>query len=502
MGNQRKVGVILAYTNIVAKNLVAFMYTPFLLKFVGQSQYGLFQMTNSVMLSLSLLSMGFSSAYVRFYVRFKSKHEESSLKKLNGMYLLIFIAISVLAFLIGLLIVVNTKNIFGNSLTDYELGLTRKLMLIMVFDVAITFISSVFDSNITVNEKFKFQQSRQLLQTFLVPMLCIPMVMSGVGVVSISITQVSITIIFLLLNMRYCLKKLQMKFVFHNLPFELLKEVATFSIFIFLNQIVDIVNNNAPSFLLGIFRGAKSVATFAIAVQIKNMFFMLSTSLSNVFAPHVNNLVSSKNDSEELTDLMIKVGRIQMLVLFFVLGGFIVVGKYFILIWAGTQNLDAYWLIIVMVLPTVVPLSQNVGIEIQKARNQHVFRSVVYIIFAIFNVVITILGSMYIGLLGAAIGYVISIVGGNGILMNWYYRRKMKLKMKRYWVETVPIMFPGIVSTIAILLCQMSFMRIDNLGAFVFWGIVYTIMFIVLYISLVASKYEKRLLFSPFSRRK
>src|SRR5699024_8238128 len=142
--------------------------------------------------SLSLLSMGFSSAYVKFYITYKVKEDYGQLRKLNALYLILFGCISVIALIIGAVLVLNTGAIFGRSLNSAEIQLTKYLMAIMVLDVAITFISSVFDSNITVNEQFVFQQSRQLMQTFLVPMICIPLVFMGVGVLSIEITQISV----------------------------------------------------------------------------------------------------------------------------------------------------------------------------------------------------------------------------------------------------------------------------------------------------------------------
>ena len=43
MPNQRRIGVILGYINIVTKNLVNLAYTPMLLAFIGQADYGVFQ---------------------------------------------------------------------------------------------------------------------------------------------------------------------------------------------------------------------------------------------------------------------------------------------------------------------------------------------------------------------------------------------------------------------------------------------------------------------------
>lgn len=65
--NQRKMGVILTYTSEAIKILTGLLYTPIMLRLLGQSEYGLYQLVYSVVSYLSLLSMGFGSSYLRFY---------------------------------------------------------------------------------------------------------------------------------------------------------------------------------------------------------------------------------------------------------------------------------------------------------------------------------------------------------------------------------------------------------------------------------------------------
>lgn len=493
MGRERKIGALLSYSNIIIKNLINFIYTPFLLKYLGQSDYGLFQMTNSVILSLSLLSMGFSSAYVKFYVSYKVKSEFEKIKKLNGMYLLMFLFMGFIAGIIGFFLVMNIESIFNRSLTTQEIITTKQLMIIMTINIVLTFPSSVFDSNIMVNEKFIFQQIRQLLQSILVPIIAIPMILLGVGVLSIGITQTVVTLIFLLLNISFCVRKIDMRFNFKDLPLPLLKELALFSFFVFLNQIVDLVNNNAPNFILGVLQGAKQVAIFSIAIQLKNMFFMLSTSLSSIFIPKINELVNKNETKNSLTDLMIRVGRIQMTILLFILGGFIILGKYFINLWAGNENQFAYVLVIIMVFPSIIPLSQNVGIEIQRAMNKHIFRSIVCTIFAVINIILTILGTYYIGLVGATIGYITSIVCANGILMNWYYHNKIGLNMNRYWKETINVIIPFLI-TVIILLAVSKYIPITSIYTFLVFGVIYVLVYLTMYWNFVATIYEKNIL--------
>lgn len=487
--SERRIAIVLSYANIIIKNLIVFLYTPFLLKYLGQSEYGIYQMTNSVIMSLSVLSMGFSGSYVRFYMKFKNANDKKSINNLNGMYLLLFIGMAILSILIGSILVANTRRFFGTSFTMEQVHKTKVLMGILVLNIALTFPSTVFDCNILANEKLKFQQGRQVAQTIIVPIISIPLIVLGAGSEAIVITQTITTFLLLVMNINFAVTKLSMRFSFTAIPVGLLKEVSIFSFFIFLSQVIDLVNNNVPSFIVGMFLGAKDVAIYSVASQIKNLFFMLSVGLSGVYVPHINELVSSGTTKKTLLNLMIKLGRMQLILLTFILGGFIAIGKYFIIIWAGQDNIQAYYLLILMVLPVLVPLSQNVGIEIQRAMNRHYFRSIVYSIFAFINIVVTILSVVKFGILGSIFGYIIATVCANGIAMNWYYQKKMGLKMNFFWKNVVNIFIPFIAST-AIVFTISSYIKNIGLGMFIILGLIYSIIYIALYLCVSATESE------------
>lgn len=487
--SERKFAVVLSYANIIIKNLIVFLYTPFLLKYLGQAEYGIYQMTNSVIMGLSVLSMGFSGSYVRFFMRYKTKKDEEGIKNLNGMYLLLFVGIAFLSLFIGLILVMNTKTIFGTSFTVEEVRITKILMGILVFNIALTFPSSVFDCNILAQERLKFQQSRQIVQTLLAPLVSIPLVLLGMGSIAVVGAQTLTTLILMILNIKYAVIQLGMRFNFKKIPLGLLKEVSVFSFFIFLSQIIDLANNNIPSFIVGALLGAKDVAIYSVAAQVKNLFFMLSVGLSGVFVPHINELVSKDAPKKLLLDLMVKVGRLQFILLTFILGGFISVGQYFIKIWAGEANIQAYYLIILMIFPVLIPLSQNVGIEIQRAMNRHYFRSVVYLIFAVINVIVTAISVNNFGVLGATFGYVIAMICANGMAMNWYYQNKMGLNMKKFVRSLTNILIPFVFATFVVSFVS-NLINQMNITVFCLLGILYSLIYGLLYYFVSASKLE------------
>lgn len=121
--------------------------------------------------------------------------------------------------------------------------------------------------------------------------------------------QLIVSTVLLALNIRFAIGKLQMRFLFRGLDFAIFRAIAIFSFWIFLNQIFDLINNQVPNFLLGAMSSATAVATFAIAVQIRNIFFSMSTTMSNVFVPLINRIVATTNDNRQLTMLTTSAGH-------------------------------------------------------------------------------------------------------------------------------------------------------------------------------------------------
>ena len=60
---------MLAYINLLISCIVPLIYTPIMLRMLGQAEYGLYALSNSVVSYLSLLNFGIGSAIVRYISR-------------------------------------------------------------------------------------------------------------------------------------------------------------------------------------------------------------------------------------------------------------------------------------------------------------------------------------------------------------------------------------------------------------------------------------------------
>lgn len=431
--NQRKAGVILTYASEAIKILTGLIYTPVMLRLLGQSEYGLYQLVFSVVSYLSLLSMGFSSSYMRFYSRRKAENDSEGIAKLNGMFMCIFLCISAICLICGAVMIHNIEGIFVNGLTQSEYTTARTLMILMILSLSITFPNSVFDCNLTAHEEFIFQKGLGLAQSILNPFLALPLLLLGKGSVGMVLVSTFLTIAYFIINSLYSIKKLKMRFIFRGFQFSLLKEMWIFTFFIFISQIIDQVNWSVDKFLLGRLIGTGAVAVYGVGGQINSMYLQFSTAVSNVFVPTVNKIVAEDNDNKKLTDIFTKVGRIQFFIMILVLSGFIFVGKPFVNMWAGDSYSEAYYVTLFLIVPVTVPLIQNLGIEIQRAKNMHKSRSLVYLAISVVNIIISIPLIKAFGAIGAAMGTAVALVAGNIIFINWYYQKRIELDIRYFW---------------------------------------------------------------------
>lgn len=494
--NQLKAGAALSYISMGIGYLVSIIYTPIMLRLLGQSEYGLYNLVASVVAYLGVLNFGFGSAYMRYYSRYKIKEDKEKIATLNGMFLIIFSVIGLVAVIAGTILAMNTEVVFGSELTIEELSRAKILLMILVINLAISFPNIVFTSHITANEKFVFYKLVQMIKIVVNPFVVLPVLVMGYGSVGLVVVTTVLNIAIEIINATYCIKVLKMKFSFRNFDFTLMREMIVFSSFIFMNLLIDQINWNVDKFLLGRFHGTTSVAIYGLAAQLNTYYLSISTTVSSVFIPRVHRIVAHSDNNDELTKLFTKIGRIQFIMLSLILSGLIFFGQSFISMWAGTDYIDAYPIVILLIVPVTIPLIQNIGIEIQRAKNMHQFRSWVYFFIALSNLAITIPLAREYGGVGAAFGTAISLFIGNGLVMNWYNHVKVGINMKYFWKQIIlfvpSLIIPSIVGTIINYSIELS-----NVINFIMYGIIYVIIFAISMWFIGMNAYEKVLIGKP-----
>lgn len=500
--NQLKAGVVLNYVVIILNTVVGLLYTPYMLRMMGQSEYGLYSLVASVIAYLTVLDLGFGNAIVRYTAKFRAEKKTEEQYEMFGMFFLLHLVIGIIAFGIGLGLYFNVGTLFGNTMTAVELDRARIMMLLLVANLAFTFPMSIWGSIIQAYEDFVFQKSLNIFRIILNTAVMICLLHFGYKAVAMVVVQTIFNVLTLVVNFIYCRRKLNIHiyFRFKHFHWGFLKEVAIYSFWIFLNAIMDRVYWSTGQFVLGAIVGTAAVAVFAIAIQLEGMYMQFSTAISSVFLPKVTAMVATNRSRKEISDLFIRTGRMQYIVLAYILSGFIIFGRQFIELWADAGYSDAYIISLLFFIPLTVPLIQNLGITILQARNEMKFRSVLYIIIALVSLAMQIVLTRFFGGIGCAMGVSGALVVGQILIMNVYYQRRQDLDIKTFWKEISKMSIIPIVLIFSSMLVIRHFFALDSWGKLILGIAAFSLVYIPLFFRFSMTDDERNLFISMFHK--
>ena len=498
MRNQLKMGAILSYINILAGLIVGLGYTPVMIRLLGQSEYGLYSLIGSLVAYLSVLDMGLGNTIIRYVSRNRAIGDKKSESELNGLFLLIYSVIGLITLIVGSILYFNVDNMFEATLSADQIERAKIMMILLIFNIAVSFPLSVFASLMQAYERFIFLRIFNIISVLLKPIIALPFLFMGYGAVTLVVTATIVNVACLLTNVYYCFKYLDIHFSKGHFEKAFLYEISGYAFFIFLNAIMDKIYYGTGQFILGMVSGTIQVAIYAIAMQFLNMYMQFSNAISGVLLPKVTMMVANGVTKIELTNLMIKIGRLQYIVIGYILIMFFLVGKEFIYLWAGENYLSAYIMIFILMISLFVPLIQNAGIAILQAMNLNRYRMTVYVICAVINIFTSVILAKMYGGLGCAISTSVAIFISTGFIMNRYYHKRIGIDIPLFWKNIIHMMPSAIILIILVEIFQMNISLEYSWLYFAMKVIIYTLIYMILMYLMGMNDYEKNLCKSIF----
>lgn len=496
--SQLKIGIIFNYLNMLLGNLIPIFYTPIMLTLLGQDEYGLYKLSSSLTSYLSLISLGIGSAVTRYLIKARTEEGKESEEKILGLFMAIFQIIAIITFIIGVVLVFNLDIWYKDSLSASELDRMRILVFLMVCNMALGFSMSPYVSVVTAHERFLYLQGMNILSTCVAPILNLIVLFLGYASIGMAVSSLAVGVISRFFYFIYVRKCIHLKPNYKQLPVYLIKEVLIFSFWILLSNIGAQLCNATDIAMIGAIPALATtgVAVYNIGATFNTIVTSLATGVSSILTPRANLMVFQGATKAELSDMIIKIGRLQAYIVALIIFGFITFGQPFIKFYVGLGYEDSYLIAIFMMIPGGIPLIQSMCLSIIIAENRHKFRSIVLLGINILNVIGTWVFLHIWGVVGAALMTGLSLLIGNGIVLNWYYWKKIKLDIPRFWREIIPIFIVPLFMTI-VFMAVGSYVNWYNIWTLMTGIIIYIIIFGILNWFLILNNYEKSLFISP-----
>lgn len=486
------VGVVMSYIAIIVKLVASIIYTPFILRNLGQSQYGVYSLVLSIVGYLTIFDAGSNAAFIRYYVQAKCKNEQET-EKINTFFILFFAIIALLGMIVGIISGLNSSVIFGDKIADTEYQLLQQCIYVLSVSVFFEILNCFFNSYVIANQRFIFGKAINLLNSIANPIVTVPFLLLGYNCLVIIIIRLVLAVIMLICNAYYCLHILKLRLNLHKCETKVIISIVQFMFFIVLQSIMDQFNWQIDKFILARTHGTNEISIYTIGTTFNVVYMTISSAVAGVFISAANKLVANKED-EKLNVIFIKTSRLCAYVCWLVMSAYCIFGKQFVIVWAGSEYYESYIIGFLLMFPLTFSLVLGIGQDITRAKNMHQMQVVLDFSVCVINVIVSITLAKKFGALGCAFGTFCAEIILCCIIQPLYYQYKIGIDM-RATILNICSMLKGLIVPILVGIALNYFGLIRNSYCSIFiWGIFYLVIYFLSMWRLGISIDEKRLI--------
>ncbi|MHA6533608.1 oligosaccharide flippase family protein [Paenibacillus sp. BAC0078] len=430
--HQLKLGAVISYITIAFNILTGLIYTPWLISLIGQDHYGIYTLVTSL-ISLFIIDFGIGVAVAKFISNYNTEKDQQSINNLMGIVYKLYLIIDVIILTTLIVIYFFIDNIY-TGLTPGELSVFKVVYIIAATFSVISFPFTTLNGILTAYEKFIYLKSCDLINKVITVTFTIIALLLGYGLYALVLVNAISGLATIAIKYIIIRKKTPIN---SNIKFKsktILKDIFSFSIWSTIITIAEkLIFNITPS-ILGAVSNSINIAIFGIANTLEGFVFTFANAINGMFLPTVSRMINKENSEENILRLMIKLGRIQLIIIGILIIGFISVGREFIVLWMGEGYITSYYCTLFLIIPSFISLTQEIANTTVIALNKVKEKSYVYISSSVLNILLSLILSKYLGVLGASIAICISYLVRYAV-MNIIYYKSLEIDVIRFFKE-------------------------------------------------------------------
>lgn len=492
---QLKFGALISYVAIAINIVTGLLYTPWMIHSIGRENFGLYTLAMSV-ISLFVFDFGLSSAVTRFITKYLAEGRQDKANNCLGLVYRLYFIIDIVLFLVLVGVFFFIPQIYRELSLDEIQKFTVVYCVAALYSV-ISFPFIPVNGVLTAHEKFiqlKICEVAHKLIIVIAMSVCLLLGGGLYALVTVNAVAGVLTILFKL----YCIRKYTPQSVsLHYSNRSEFREIIGFSGWVTVIAIAQrCIFNLAPS-ILGALSGSTAIAILGIAITLEGYTFTFSSAINGMFLPKVSRIVA--DGKGDVLPLMIRVGRIMIYVISLIVFGVITLGQNFIQLWVGSDFNESYYCAVLIILPSLLQLPQDIGIQAIYAKNKVRKLSIVYVAMAATNIVGAILLAPLLGALGICISiclaYLVRTIG-----MDVIFYRYLNIDVFAFFRETfVKMSIPLALSLLIGFSCNYIIPFHSWMG-FMVKGCLFVLGYCVVNYIMAMNSFEKDLLVSIFRK--
>ena len=429
--NQIKVGALISYVAIAINIVTGLLYTPWMIHSIGRENFGLYTLAMSV-ISLFVFDFGLSSAVTRFIAMYLAEGRQDKADNCLGLVYRLYLIIDVVLFLILVGVFFFIPQIY-KELSPDEIQKFEVVYCVAALYSVISFPFIPVNGVLTAHEKFIQLKICDVAHKLIIVVAMSACLLMGGGLYSLVIVNAAAGVLTILFKL-YCIRRYTPQSVsLHYSNKSEFREILGFSGWVTVIAVAQrCVFNLAPS-ILGALSGSTAIAILGIAITLEGYTYTFSSAINGMFLPKVSRIVA--DGKGDVLPLMIRVGRIMIYVISLIVFGVVILGRDFIQLWVGPDFNESYFCAVLIILPSLLQLPQDIGSQTIYAKNKVRKLSTVYVVMAVTNIAGAIILAPSLGALGICISiciaYIVRTIG-----MDVIFYRDLNIDVFAFFRET------------------------------------------------------------------
>lgn len=427
---------------MMVKLVLTFIMTPILIRYLGNYDYGLWEMVAAIIGYMGMLDLGIKPAISRFAAKYRAENDQLGLQQVYASTFVFNVCIGIL---VATILSVWALWFSGRMTPEGEESLKYTVfLLILAGQMLVVFPGYVAESFLEGFQKYYLKNNITIVNSligagvfigFATPENAL-LLLAGVNAVGLSVKY----LIFTALLARSSFGAIS----FRPARFSRAKlsEMLRFSLKSFIQGVATRMESATDTIVIGAFLGPAAVPFYAIPQNLVRYIQTLGWTLSHAFMPLFSDLAARSRQAEIRRIYLVSSKAVAGLVL--AIGvGVTLVGTPFLALWIGTEYTEQSDLIILLlVVFTVLPLLNPFSSRYLTAIDRHGIFARLMPVAAFVNLGLSLMLVQSYGIIGVAVGSVIPGLVLHPVLLV-YSCRQLGLPVSEYLRKSIlPLVIP------------------------------------------------------------
>lgn len=498
---KRSIGIIVSYTYTFLNMICSLVMSAFLLRMLGDDEYGLYQTVSAFAMYLVMLEFGTGTVMGRNVALCRGSGNIEKIKNNISTIWYTTLFLSVIILTVSVIFCLNIGNIYQKTMNETQIVYSQQIFVVMTGYLILSFFTHTLNGLLLGMEQYTFAHTANIVKLIFRTGLLFTIISFKPYAMVIALIDLIVSFATFVSTFIFCKKKYKIKLSIKFFDKSILIDSLPLCLALLLQTIINQANSSIDKFIIGIKMSLESVALYSVAQYIYTLFSSVTTIPISMYLPQVAKDISAGLKGKELTKTLVQPCRLVVIIGGTLLGGFIAVGKPFINIFYGASKEQAWIYALITTIPMFINMTNGVILNILDITNKRLVRSSALAGTTLLNIILTLLLIDEYGILGAVSATAVALILGNVLVMNFYYQKALKLDVLYLYYHAYKglLIFQIIAAVVGYFVAE--FVANENLK-FICGGTVYVVLCAVLIILFGLNKTEKSMLCAVVKRFK